>query len=95
MAFEDAGERRRRPECGKPIRTDGLVRAQSQATGGRTMSDGPTRYYLYIPVWATGRAPARRRVEQLLDAVGSTPRARTRRRPARRACRRATRRPAT
>ncbi len=21
------------------------------------MSDGPTRYYLYIPVWATGRAP--------------------------------------
>ena len=21
------------------------------------MSDGPTRYYLYIPVWATGRPP--------------------------------------
>ena len=37
------------------------------------MSDGPTRYYLYIPVWATGRAPQGGGSSNYSTPSGSTP----------------------
>ncbi|MFN5956597.1 MAG: hypothetical protein ACK462_01495, partial [Planctomyces sp.] len=37
------------------------------------MSNGPTRYYLYIPVWATGRAPQGGGSSNYSTPSGSTP----------------------
>ena len=37
------------------------------------MSDGPTRYYLYIPVWATGRPPTGGGSSNYSTPSGSTP----------------------
>ena len=43
------------------------------------MSDGPTRYYLYIPVWATGRAPQGGGSSNYSTPSGSTPESTSRR----------------
>jgi hypothetical protein len=37
------------------------------------MSDGPTRYYLYIPVWATGTPPQGGGSSQYSSGSGSAP----------------------